>query len=192
MRVAMMLYAGFQLLEVSGPMDVFQEANRLWGGAFYEQHLVGPSPGPVLCSNGTAVGTTECLLDVLTPFDIVVVPGSPVVGSNREHGALVDWLGDAGRSTRKLASVSNGAFLLARAGLADHRWLATHWRDAQRLAAEYPSVHVVTNPGCVKDGKLYSSGGASAGIHLALALVREDLGDDIAGSIARALSTPRH
>jgi transcriptional regulator GlxA family with amidase domain len=192
MRVAMMLYTGFQLLEVSGPMDVFQEANRLWGGAFYEQHLVGPSPGPVLCSNGTAVGTTECLLDVLTPFDIVVVPGSPVVGSNREHGALVDWLGDAGRSTRKLASVSNGAFLLARAGLAEHRWLATHWRDAQRLAAEYPSVHVVTNPGCVKDGKLYSSGGASAGIHLALALVREDLGDDIAGSIARALSTPRH
>ena len=79
MHVAMMLYAGFRLLEVSGPMDVFQEANRLWGGAFYEQHLVGPSPGPVLCSNGTAVGTTECLLDVLTPFDIVVVPGSPVV-----------------------------------------------------------------------------------------------------------------
>jgi transcriptional regulator GlxA family with amidase domain len=192
MRVAMMLYAGFQLLEVSGPMDVFQEANRLWGGAFYEQHLVGPSPGPVLCSNGTAVGTTECLLDVLAPFDIVVVPGSPVAGSRREHGELVDWLGAAGRNARKLASVSNGAFLLARAGLADHRWLATHWRDAQRLATEYPSVHVVTKPGCVKDGKLYSSVGASAGLHLALALVREDLGDDIAGRVARALSATRH
>ena len=64
MHVAMMLYAGFRLLEVTGPMDVFHEANRLCGGALYEQHLVGPSPGPVLCSNGVAVGTTECLLDV--------------------------------------------------------------------------------------------------------------------------------
>jgi transcriptional regulator GlxA family with amidase domain len=190
MRVAMMLYAGFQLLEVCGPMDVFHEANRLRGGAFYEPHLVGPSPGPVLCSNGTAVRTTECLFEVLAPFDIVVVPGSPVVGSRLEHRELVDWLGRAGRHARRLASVSNGAFLLARAGLADHRWLTTHWRDAQRLAAEHPLAHVVTHTSYLKDRNLYSSGGVDAGFHLALALVKEDLGDDIVGSIARALSKP--
>jgi transcriptional regulator GlxA family with amidase domain len=141
----MMVYAGFQLLEVSCPMDVFQEANRVCGAAFYEQHVVGPRPGPVMCSNGTAVGTTACLRDLQTPFDIVMVPGSPAMGSEREHRELVDWLTNAGRSARKIASVSNGAFLVARAGLANHRWLTTRERDAQRLASDYPLVHVVSS-----------------------------------------------
>src|SRR5579871_155091 len=110
MRVAMMLYAGFQLLEVSGPMEVFHQANRLYGGVRYEAHLIGPSPGPVLSSNGTVVGATACLFDTLPPFDIVVVPGSPVVGSAREHRELVDWLREAGPNTRRLACISNGAF----------------------------------------------------------------------------------
>jgi len=188
MHVAMMLYAGFRLLEVTGPMDVFHEANRLCGKTFYEHHLVGPAPGPVLCSNGTAVGTTESLLDAHPPFDIVVVPGSPAIGSGREHHELVGWLSDAGRSARRIASVSSGAFLVARAGLADHRWLTTHWRDAQRLATEYPLVHVMSHPGCFKDGNLYSSRGVSDGMHVALALVREDLGDEIAGSIRQSLA----
>jgi transcriptional regulator GlxA family with amidase domain len=192
MRVAMMLYAGFQLLEVSGPMDVFHEANRLYGGAFYEPHLVGTSPGPVPSSNGTAVGTTECLFETRMPFDVVVVPGSPVVSSSSEHRELVTWLGDAGPGTQRMACISNGAFLLARAGVADRRWLTTHWRDAHRLAAEHPRVHVMSNPGCLKDGNLYSSGGASAGIHLALSIVREDLGESAAGTIARTLLMQPH
>jgi transcriptional regulator GlxA family with amidase domain len=189
MQVAMMLYAGFRLLEVTGPMDVFHAANRLCGARLYEQHLVGPSPGPVLCSNGVAVGTTECLLDLRTSFDIVVVPGSAVAGSGREHPELVDWLSDAGRSVRRLASVSNGAFLLARAGLADHRSLTTHWRDAQRLSAEYPLVRVTGKLGYSKDGNLYSSSGVSDGIEVALALVREDFGEEFARSITKSLSS---
>jgi transcriptional regulator GlxA family with amidase domain len=189
MRVAMMLYAGFQLLEASGPMDVFREANRLCGQAFYEPHFVGPSPGPVICSNGAAVGTTECLRDIRSPFDILVVPGSPVPVSAREHRELVDWLSFVGPHTGKLACVSNGAFLLARAGLADDRWLTMRDRDAQRLADEHPRVHVLTGLSCFKDGNLYSSAGLGAGTHLALALVREDLGEHAVGTIARALPT---
>ncbi|WP_027797057.1 AraC family transcriptional regulator [Paraburkholderia acidipaludis] len=192
MHVAMMLYAGFQLLEVSGPMDVFHEANRLCGGTYYEQHLVGPSPGPVLSSNGTMVSTTECLVETRTPFDVVMVPGARVLGSTAEHRALVDWLSASGRTTGRLACISNGAFLLARAGLADRRWLTAHWRDARRLAAEHPSVHVLPSPGCLRDGNLYSSGGASAAIRLALALVKEDLGEKAARNIAGALSMPPH
>lgn len=188
----MMLYAGFQLLEVSGPMDVFHAANRLYGGALYDLHLVGTSPGPVLSSNGTAVGTTQCLSETHAPFDVVVVPGSPVVSPAREHRELITWLGDAGPGTQKLACISNGAFLLARAGIADRRWLTAHWRDAPRLAAEHPRVHVMSNPGCLKDGNLYSSGGAGAGIHLALSIVREDLGGGAAGTIARMLLMQPH
>ncbi|PMS18347.1 AraC family transcriptional regulator [Trinickia dabaoshanensis] len=190
MRVAMMLYTGFQLLEVSGPMDVLHEANRLSGKALYEPHLVGPSPGPVVSSNGTAVGTTLCLLETHAPFDAVVVPGSPAMSSPGEHRELVAWLRNSGPTTRRLACISNGAFLLARAGLADRRWLTTHWRDAHRLANEYPHVHVISSPGCLKDGNLYSSGGASAGIHLALSFVREDLGESAVRTIAKTLLKP--
>ncbi|MBN3785408.1 DJ-1/PfpI family protein [Burkholderia sp. Ac-20353] len=191
MHVAMMLYAGFRLLEVSGPMDVFQEANRLCGEMFYEQHLVGPAPGPVVCSNGTPVGTTACLTDARTSFDIVVIPGSPVAGSQREHRELVDWLNETGRRARKLATVSNGALLLARAGLADHRWLTTHRGDARRLASEHPLVHVVTSLNGLKDGNLYSADGVGAGIHLALALVKEDLGESVVERIAKTLLVRR-
>jgi transcriptional regulator GlxA family with amidase domain len=79
---------------------------------------------------------------------------------------------------------------VARAGLANHRWLTTRERDAQRLASDYPLVHVVTDQICLKDGNLYSSGGVSAGLHLALSLVGEDLGDNIAGDVAKALLPP--
>jgi transcriptional regulator GlxA family with amidase domain len=191
MHVAMMLYAGFRLLEVTGPMDIFHEANRLCGVTLYEQHLVGPSPGPVMCSSGVAVRTTESLLDAHAAFDIVVVPGSPVLGSSLEHHELVDWLRNAGRGVRRLASVSNGAFLIARAGLADHRLLTTHWRDAQRLSIEHPFVHVASDQGCLKDGNLYSSCGVSDGIQVALDLVREDLGEEFARSITKSLSRRR-
>ena len=188
MHVAMMLYAGFRLLEVTGPMDVFHEANRLCGATLYEQHLVGPAPGPVLCSSGIAVGTTESLADADVLFDIVVVPGSPVTGSGREHRDLVDWLSKSGSRAKRLASVSNGAFLIARAGIADHRALTTHWRDAERLSAAYPLVHVMGHQKYLKDGNLYSSSGVSDGIQVALALVREDLGDELARHITQSLS----
>ncbi|WP_042301831.1 AraC family transcriptional regulator [Paraburkholderia kururiensis] len=191
MRVAMMLYEGFRLLDVTGPMDVFHEANRLRGATLYEQHLVGPSPEPVACSNGVAVGTTESLSDVHTSFDIVVVPGSPGVGPVPEHLELVAWLRDAGRRVQRFASVSNGAFLIARAGLADHRALTTHQRDAQRLSTEFPLIHVISHQRYLKDGNLHSSRGVSDGIRLALALVREDLGEAFARSVTQSMSRRR-
>lgn len=162
MHVALMLYTGFRMLEVSGPMDVFHETNRLCGETVYEQHLVGPSPGPVQCSNGISVDTTECLRDGVPSFDLVVVPGASDVDPGRKHHELVDWLSDAGRSVRRLASVSNGARLVARAGLVDRR--------------------------CLRDGKLYSSRGATDSIEMALLLVSEDLGEETALGVAKSLS----
>lgn len=194
MRVAMMLYTGFRLLEVTGPMDVFHEANRLHGSAFYEPHLVGPAEGPVVSSNGTAVGTTASLVDRHLSFDIVVVPGGSSVHTSvqarDERDDIVDWLSAAGRRARRLICVSSGAFLVARAGLADHRWLTTHVDDAQRLANAHPFVHVMSNLSNLKDGNLYSSGGVYDGMHLALALVREDLGPHIATGVTNALMRP--
>ncbi len=130
MQVAMMLYAGFRLLEVTGPMDVFHEANRLCGATLYEQHLVGASPGPVLCSNGVAVGTTESLSDA----SYCIRHRRRARFAGHRLGARASRTGGLAwrcrTQVRRLASVSNGAFLIARAGLADHRALtrigATH------------------------------------------------------------------
>lgn len=163
MQVAMMLYAGFRLLEVTGPMEVFHEANRLCGRTVYEQHLVGVSAEPVQCSNGIAVGTTEYLSNARAAFDIVVVPGCPAQHASpdeHEQRELVEWLRDAGRHARRLASVSNGAVLIARAGLANH-------------------------------GHLYGSSGVVGGMQIALALVAEDLGDAFATSVNASLSKGR-
>lgn len=162
MHVALMLYAGFRLLEVTGPMEVFHEANRLCGVTVYEQHLVGLSAGPVRCSNGIAVGPTECLSNVGAALDIVVVPGCPVMslGPEHEHRELVEWLRDAGPRVRRLASVSNGASLLARAGLAN-------------------------------EGNRYWSSGVAGGIQMALDLVAEDLGEAFATSVKASLSKGR-
>lgn len=190
MHVAMMLYAGFRLLEISGPMDVFAEANRLCGATRYEQHLIGATRDPVVCSNGTAVRTTAPL-DGRDLFDIVMVPGSPTVGAERGHEGLVNWLADTGRRTPRLASISSGAFLVARAGLADRRCLAARPADAQRLAREHPLVHVVTPRGCLTDGNLYSAGGVSAALDLAMSVVKEDLGEAIAGRIGQTLLAQR-
>lgn len=171
MHVAMMLYEGFRLLDVTGPMDVFHEANRLCGGVCYEQHLLGPSAEPVVCSNGVAVGTTACRRDTCLSFDIVVMPGSSISHAGCEPRELMDWLNDVGRTVRRLVSVSNGFLLIERAGLADHRTLTGHWHDMQGRAVEFSSVHGVID-----------------GIQTALALVREDLGNEFARSIAKSLS----
>lgn len=187
MLVAMMLYAGFQLLEVSDAMDVFQEANRLSGHTFYEPHLLGPSCESVVASSGAALATAGCYARATSTFDIVMVPGSPLTGTTPDHRKVVEWLRDAGPATPRLASLSGGALLIARAGLAHGRWITTHRHYVRRLADEHPSTHVFASEACLKDGNLYSSGSVRAGLHLALALVREDLGAQTADQIGASL-----
>jgi transcriptional regulator GlxA family with amidase domain len=187
MLVAMMLYAGFQLLEVSDAMDVFQAANRLRGQTIYEPHLLGPSCESVVASSGAALATAGCYSRATSAFDIVMVPGSPLAGTTPDHLKVVEWLRDVGAATPRLASLTGGALLIARAGLADERWITTNRRYVSRLASESPSTHVFASEACLKDGNLYSSGSARAGLHLALALVREDLGTQAANEIGASL-----
>lgn len=191
MQVAMVLYDGFQLREVSDSLDVFHEANRLCGQPFYEPKLLGPSCESVIASSGAALATTDCYSCATRAFDVVIVPGSLLNQTAHNDRAAVEWLRHAGPATPRLASLSGGALLIARAGLADRRWLATHRRHVRRLADEYPSAHVFASEVCLKDRNLYSSGSERAGLHLCLALVREDLGAAAANQIGASLGLPR-
>ena len=191
MRVAVTLFQGFQMLDVAGPMDVFHAANGVVGATVYEPYLVAPTAGAVTCSNGATVEVSLQLSDVHAPFDVVVVPGAAEVMLGGEQRQISDWLRLVGPVTPRLASVCNGAFILASSGLANDRRMTTHWRDARRLAEEFPAVRVNADMFCVRDGNIYSSAGKTAGIDLAMALVAEDLGEGVTRDVARALLSPR-
>ncbi|WP_321889294.1 DJ-1/PfpI family protein [Paraburkholderia bannensis] len=187
MQIAMLLYAGFRLLDVGDSLEVFELANRLCGRTFYETKLLGPHCGTVVAASGVALATTACYSRAASAFDIVMVPGSRLDHTKHDNRMAVDWLRDTGAATPRLASVSSGAHLIARAGLANGRWLATHPHDVRRLSDEHPSAYVLAIEGCLKDGNLYSSGSERAGLHLAVALVREDLGPEAADRIGTSL-----
>jgi transcriptional regulator GlxA family with amidase domain len=191
MKVAFTLFQGFQLLDVAGPMDVFHAANRIVGDVVYQLDFFTPLAGCIQCSNGASVEVPRSLTEAQPPFEVVIVPGGAKVATGYEQQRIAEWLRRVGPDTPRLASICNGAFTLAATGLADRRRVTTHWRDARRLAETYPAVRVEADMICLRDGNIYSSGGVTAGIDLAMALVAEDLGEDVTRNVAKLLLSPR-
>ncbi len=123
------------------------------------------------------------------PIDTILVAGGRGTTAALRDRALLDWLRSSIRRTRRLCSVCTGAFLLAEAGLLDGLRATTHWRQCERLAARYPAVSVETDPIFVRasNSKIFTSAGVTAGIDLALALLEDDHGRDVALAVAREL-----
>lgn len=179
-------------LDVIGPAEVFAHANRLQGeGASpYLLELVSAGTELDLASDTgislKAVRTLEQERRSSKPIDtLIVATGFEALGKMDE--ATIEWVRKRSSSVRRICSICVGAFVLAEAGLLDGRRATTHWRMASRLAELYPSVRVDPTPIWIADGNVYTSAGISSGIDLALALVSEDLGDDIALEIAKNL-----
>ncbi|MFD8799037.1 GlxA family transcriptional regulator [Streptomyces atroolivaceus] len=183
--VAVLAFDGVQLLDVTGPAEVFTTANAY--GARYVVRTVSLTGEDVRTSAGVRIGVDG------PPESLPPRPGTLLVPGRREWRRVVadrqlvarvqELAGRAGRT----ASVCAGAFLLAEAGLLDGRRAATHWRLAGELAAAYPAVSVEGDPVFVRDGDVITSAGVTAGMDLALALVEEDHGADVARSVAREL-----
>jgi transcriptional regulator GlxA family with amidase domain len=186
-RVVLLAFPNVQILDVTGPSEVFAIADRICSGAAYSIELVAPGAGE-LPSSGSLRLVADCEAQRCTgPIDTLLVAGGLGVRSAIEDRPLLDWLAGAAARSRRVASVCTGAFLLAQAGLLDGRRATTHWSACQRLAKDYPSVQVELDSIFVRDGSTYTSAGITAGIDLALALVEEDLGSQVALQIARML-----
>ena len=185
-RIEFLAFPDVQLLDVTGPLQVFATANRLIGEARYEPHVVSVIAGPVTSSSGLAF-LTEALPFPADPLDTLIIAGGPGVDAARRDPALLDWIITRSQSARRLASVCSGAFLLASTGLLDGRRATTHWSRCADLAAEFPAIQVETDPIHVTDGVVWTSAGVTAGIDMALALVETDLGRTIATAVARHL-----
>jgi transcriptional regulator GlxA family with amidase domain len=188
MRVAVFLPPGAHALEIAGPLDVFAEASRQLGGApAYVVNVVATGPGLIECASGLRVLPDQTIADPDPAVDTLIVIGPDGSGLPNPPVELVRWLLQTSAVTRRFGSVCTGAFLLGAAGLLDGRHVTTHWEFAVALAAAFPRAVVEMDRIFVRDGKLFTSAGVTAGIDLALALVEEDHGRDLALAVARRM-----
>ena len=186
-RIVILAFPDVQALDVTGPSEVFSQADRGAAGHEYALELVTLGGQPVRASSGLQLGADLSLEQCRGAIDTLVVAGGAGVRVAARDERLTSWLRGAARRSRRVTSVCTGAFLLGRAGLLDGRRATTHWAACAALARNYPTVEVDPDPIFVRDGNVYTSAGVTAGIDLALALVEEDLGRAAALDAARNL-----
>jgi transcriptional regulator GlxA family with amidase domain len=191
-HVVMVVFDGFQLLDLAGPADVFGVADMLKGADAYRVEVTAVRAGTVASHNGIAVEAPTALDDLSGPIDTLLIAGGWGASERTRDRALVEGIARLAAGARRVASVCSGALLLAEAGLLDGRRAATHWLIAPELGERYPGVTVDADSIYVRDGQVWTSAGVSAGLDLALALVAEDLGHQVAGDVARGLVVYLH
>jgi transcriptional regulator GlxA family with amidase domain len=193
--VLFVAYPGVGLLDLTGPFTV------LWSASWfvnqrpdptkqarpYERRFATVQGGPVSTTDGLTVIAEPLSSFDNVDIDTIIVPGALDMDAPLADHALIEWIATNARRARRVCSVCTGSFLLAEAGLLNGRRVVTHWGAIESMRAKYPSVHVEPDAIFVHDGKIWSSAGVSAGIDLALALVEEDCGRDVAMSVARQL-----
>jgi transcriptional regulator GlxA family with amidase domain len=185
-RVVIVAFEGAQSLDVSGPAEAFSIATRFFGGD-YAIWLVTPDGRPARCSSGLTLHADRSIDDVRGAVDTLVIAGGEGTDAAVADAHLVEWVRGAAKRVRRVASVCTGAFVLAEAGLLDGRRATTHWASCDRLAERYPQIAVEPDPIFVRDGKVSTSAGVTAGMDLALGLIEEDHGPEAALKTARAL-----
>ncbi|MGW6795426.1 GlxA family transcriptional regulator [Streptomyces chartreusis] len=181
--VLFVLFDAVQSLDVTGPLEVFMGAEQHAPGT-YRIRTASLDGAPVRTSSGLTLVPDQALDDPLDAHTLVVPGGQ---GTRTPDPALVGWLREHGPRAERLVSVCTGAILLAAAGLLDGRRATTHWAYCDKLARDHPDVEVDPDPIYVRDGHVATSAGVTSGIDLALALVEEDLGREVALGIARHL-----
>ena len=189
-RIAIVVEQGGDLLDVAGPAAVFHCAARhfIWTRAAdavtYALDYLSPYGGPVRTLQELTVETSAIGDADPADYDTVIIVGafSALAAS---PPILIDWLRRCRGVVRRIASVCVGAFTLARAGLLEGRRATTHWEDCSQLAAEFPSVLVESDSIYTEDDGIWTGAGVSAGIDLALAMVEQDHGHELALIVAR-------
>lgn len=188
--VVVLGYPGIQGLDVVGPFEVFAAASTYLAAHKRDGYR------PVLASAGGQPATTETgltfaatsLPDPRQPVDTVVLPGGRGVDAARQNPDVIAWIQAVANNARRVVTVCTGAFLAAQAGLLDGCTATTHWAFADQLASEFPNVTVDPEPIFLRSSdKVWTAAGVTAGIDLALSLIEDDHGTDVAQTVARWL-----
>ncbi|MFJ9770449.1 GlxA family transcriptional regulator [Kitasatospora sp. NPDC101157] len=192
-RVVIAAFPGIELLDITGPAEVFSVATRVAGAdrPGYLVRIATADGGPAATSGGVRLMADLALDDVAGPIDTLLVAGAiEIVDGGVEpvvDPEVTEWLRRTASRARRVGSVCAGAHLLAAAGLLDGRPATTHWLTAARLAAEHPRVRVDPDPIFIRDGQVWTCAGVTSGMDMALAMVAEDHGQDVALATARMM-----
>lgn len=186
--VAIVVPHNAQSLDISGPLDAFLEANRQAPDRCnYAVRLLSIGPGRTVKAGGMSLVADGSIFDHEGPIDTLLVAGTPTYAQAYADSAVHAWLRRHAPRSRRHGSVCTGAFFLGAAGLLDGLSVTTHWQHAAELAERFPAAKVVADQIFVQDGSLWTSAGVTAGIDLALKLIEDDHGRDVALSVARRL-----
>ncbi|MGI4841115.1 MAG: GlxA family transcriptional regulator [Janthinobacterium lividum] len=185
--IAMLALPGVQLLDISGPLDVFAQANIEVGRAAYRLEIIACEAGPIRSSSGARLLPDRVAGEAGPSIDTLLVAGAPHAASLRLSPLLLGWIHATSQQVRRFGSVCTGAFVLAASGLLQGRRVTTHWACVSELQRQYPQVIIEEDALYVRDGKLRTAAGVTAGLDLALALVEEDLGREVAKRVAAQL-----
>ncbi len=190
--VGIVAFPNAQILDITGPFEVFSFANALLQKLgiceqkIYSITLLAAEPGPITTMSGLQIVADEAYGDSDSEFDTLIIAGGEIT-AELSNVKLLDWIKIMVSKVNRLASVCTGAFLLAESGLLDDRKATTHWHYCQLLAKNYPRIHIEPDQIFVRDGRIFTSGGITSGIDLALAMVEEDWGQELALAVARFL-----
>lgn len=193
-QICFVVFPGFELLDLSGPAAVFAHANAVYGKPVYRVLCAASNPGEVISSVDIAVFAEAMESLKLEQEDTVLVVGGEwgAVNLATEDGQLLKWLRGTPKRVRRYGSVCLGAFVLASAGLLDHRRATTHWQVCGTLSQQVQQAHIHAEAIYVQDGSLWTSAGVTTGIDMALEMVAQDLGSQIKSQIAERLVIQAH
>ena len=189
LQIAIPIFPGLQSLDAIGPAQVFGSANQMLKHEAYRIRLVSAAPGAIATSAGFPLLAESLKAVPPKSIDTLIVPGGDDQGI---RGALADkslraWIAETAKQARRACSVCSGAFLLAATGMLKGNRVATHWSATDDLQKNFPDLDVDREAIYINEGKCWTSAGVTTGIDMALALVEEALGRDIAMAVARQL-----
>ncbi|MEI5099376.1 DJ-1/PfpI family protein [Streptomyces sp. PmtG] len=191
-RILIVAYDDSQILDIACPSGALDIANRYGARPPYEIELGTVGRTAARSSSGIALGAGQNLEAVSGPLDTLLVAGGAGYERAAADARLVAQVRRLARASRRVASVCTGAYVLAAAGLLDHRRATTHWGYGEQLAARHPAVAVDTGPLYVRDGNVYTSAGVTSALDLTLSLIEDDHGPTLARAVARELVSYLH
>lgn len=183
-RIALLIFPGFQLLDAAGPIAAFELAARQQPGA-YELRVIASAAGSVASSSGVTLQATG--LGRAHLIDTLIVVGGAGTLAAMSSTSVLRFAQACATASRRVASVCSGTYILAAAGLLDGQIATTHWSLSADFARRFPAVHLDADRIFVKAGRIWTSAGVTAGIDLALALIGEDLSEELARWVAQQL-----